>query len=72
MATMRRNMGYCYGWPETLVVGPLRSCQPSVSHGAETNARAMRPTCHRGFSRDHCYTCALTSKRRDTWAVSAV
>jgi hypothetical protein len=68
MATMRRNRGHCYGWPETLVVGPLRSCQPSVSHGAETNARAMRPTCHRGLTIDRLLrqifcTCDVSANR---------
>jgi hypothetical protein len=35
-----------------LVAGQVRSCQPSASHGAATDARAMSPTYHRGLSKD--------------------
>ena len=52
MTTIRRHMGHVDGRPETLGVGQWRSCQPSVSHGAETDARAMRPTCHRNLKID--------------------
>jgi hypothetical protein len=59
---MRRNIGHCDGWPETLVVGPFRGHDPRIHRFLDT--REWKELRSRAFLKDgnRCVVCGRSAR----------